>query len=296
MTRIDKQQGYIISNQVPISALLAGAKTDLENSANDATDTARLDAEILLAHCLRKNRAYLFTWPEKIPDQQTRDTFQALIAKRCDGIPLAYLTGEREFWSLTFKVTPDTLIPRPETELIVQLALDILKDKQGPVLDLGTGSGAIAISIASEVNSIEIDAADNSVAALVVAKENAAQHNVNVNFIESDWFDGITRTDYQLVVSNPPYIAKHDPHLRRGGLQHEPIAALQAADSGMAAIKRIAGACKDYCAAGAWLLIEHGHDQGPKTRKALEQAGFNNIQTGRDLESRDRVTLGQLPK
>ncbi len=280
---------------MPISALLAAAKTALDNSAEGATDTARLDAEILLAHCLKKNRAYLFTWPEKIPDPQICDSFQALIAKRCDGIPLAYLTGEREFWSLTLKVTPDTLIPRPETELIVQLALDILKRKKGPVLDLGTGSGAIAISIASEINSIDIDAADYSAAALAVAKENAALHNVNINFIESDWFENITRTDYQLVVSNPPYIAEHDPHLRRGGLQHEPIAALQAADSGMAAIKCITRASTAFCAPGAWLLIEHGHDQGLNTRKVLEQAGLNNIRTERDLESRDRVTLGQFP-
>lgn len=207
----------------------------------------------------------------------------------------------REFWSLDFQVTPDTLIPRPETELLVQLAIDCLNKQHrpgetpGPVLDLGTGSGAIAISIASEIPDIEIDATDNNPHTLAVARENANRHRVDVNLIRSDWFSDIVRSDYRLVVSNPPYIAASDPHLKRGGLQHEPIEALRAADAGMAAINIIASGSVKHCNPGAWLMIEHGYNQGSETRHVFQQAGYNNIHTERDLESRDRVTLGQIP-
>lgn len=274
---------------------MSAARSALETASGESIQSARLDAEILLAHCLQKNRAYLFTWPERIADPSVCKHFFDLIKQRCEGLPLAYLTGEREFWSLQFTVTPDTLIPRPETELIVELAIDKLHQQPGPLLDLGTGSGAIAISIATEVANGEIDAVDNSPAAISIARQNANRHGVEVNFIESDWFKNIVRTDYQVIVSNPPYIAEDDPHLIRGGLQHEPIAALQAANAGMAAINTIAHNASDYCRPGAWLLIEHGYDQGSQTRQVLQETGFEKVHTEHDLESRDRVTMGQNP-
>lgn len=261
---------------------------------DQSSDTAQLDAEILLSHCLNKNRAYLYTWPEAEPDPSAVQQFHDLINQRAQDMPLAYLTGEREFWSLAFKVTPDTLIPRPETELIVQLAIDLLLQQPGPVLDLGTGSGAIAISIATEIKHITIDAADNSSAALKIAKHNAVQHNAEINFIESDWFSNISTKNYQLIISNPPYIAENDPHLTRGGLQHEPISALQASDTGMAAIKSIVQCAKNHMTREGWLLIEHGHDQGQLAREVFLKAGLVQVRTEPDLESRDRVTLGQL--
>ncbi len=221
--------------------------------------------------------------------------FQHLTTQRAQDIPIAYITGEQEFWSLPFKVTPDTLIPRPETELIVQLALDLLASQDGPILDLGTGSGAIAVSIATELKQPAIiDAVDNSSAALAIAKYNAKQQNTDINFFESDWFNSVLRTNYQLIISNPPYIAEHDPHLSRGGLQHEPLAALQAADAGLAAINIIAHNAHNYAVSGGWLLIEHGYDQGPQTRNIFQQSGLTRVHTEQDLESRDRVTLGQF--
>lgn len=260
-----------------------------------SSDTARLDAEVLLSHCLRKDRAYLYTWPEREIDESMHQQFTHLVSERAQGVPLAYLTGEREFWSLTFKVTRDTLIPRPETELIVQLTLDLLAVTTGPVLDLGTGSGAIAISLASECPQLTIDGLDNSAAALEVARHNAAHHGVNVNFIESDWFKNITRKDYQIIVSNPPYIDTSDPHLLQGGLPYEPLAALQAPDAGMAAIKEIVANVSSYAAAGGWCLIEHGYQQATLVRESFKAAGLKRIRTEQDIEYRDRVTLGQLP-
>lgn len=284
------QAKSVNTQHTSIAALLKEARSLI----GQTSDTAQLDAEILLSHCLGKNRAYLYTWPEITPDAPVVEQFQNLIEQRAQDIPLAYVTGEREFWSLPFKVTPDTLIPRPETELIVQLALDLLRSQPGPLLDLGTGSGAIAVSIATELKQIPIDAADNSRAALKIAKYNATQHNVDINFIESDWFEHISRTDYQIIISNPPYIAEHDVHLTRGGLQHEPLAALQATDDGLAAIKTIARHARHHAPAGGWLLIEHGHDQGPQTRDVFLQSGLTLVRTEKDLESRDRVTLGQF--
>ena len=248
-----------------------------------------------MSHCLNKDRAYLYTWPERVIETAVAQQFQTLIHERASGVPLAYLTGEREFWSLDFKVTRDTLIPRPETELIVQLTLDLLAETSGPVIDLGTGTGAIAISIATEQPTLSIDAVDNSIAALEIARHNAKRHGVKVNFIESNWFEKVSRRDYKFIISNPPYIDENDPHLLQGGLPYEPLAALQAPDAGMAAINAIAAQAETYAAAGAWLLIEHGYQQAKKVRNSFKAVGLKNIHTEQDIENRDRVTLGQLP-
>lgn len=201
--------------------------------------SARADAEILLAHCLQKPRSYLFTWPEKEVGQTLAAEFTRLVDARERGVPVAHLTGFREFWTLNLKVTPDTLIPRPETELLVETALTKLAGKQ-VVLDLGTGTGAIALALACEVPALHIIAADIFPTALAVAKENAQAHAIrNVQFILSDWFDALPAQRFDLIVSNPPYIEVQDPHLAQGDVRFEPPGALVSGDDGLHDIRRI---------------------------------------------------------
>jgi len=259
------------------------------------SDTARLDTELLLAHSLDTNRTHLYTWPEKIPDEAQQTCFLSLLQQRVSGVPVAYLTGVREFWSMPFRVTHDTLVPRPETELIVELAVELLHRQPGPVLDLGTGSGVIAISIASEHPQCDIDAVDLYEGALDVARSNALANEVDVRFFKSSWYDAIDRDDYRLIVTNPPYIAEDDPHLQSGGLQYEPISALRAGDEGMADIAVIVAGCSAHLMNNGWLLVEHGASQGSATRQLMRNAGLVQVRTGKDLESRDRVTLGCKP-
>ncbi len=278
------------SNQHSVASLLSDARTILAES----TDSPRLDAELLLAHCLKKNRTTLFTWPDASVADDIAENFLALIAERKKEVPIAYLTGSKEFWSLDFHVTKDTLIPRPDTELLVQLAVDALTDTPGPVLDLGTGSGAIAICIAKEHPSIRVDAVDNSAKALSVASHNAKKHGEQVNFLVSDWYQNVSASDYQIIVSNPPYIDAEDDHLQRGGLQHEPIAALRAAKNGMAAIKHIIEHASAHCRHDGQVMIEHGNDQGETTRRLMHKQGFTNVHTHQDIEDRDRVTIGKV--
>ncbi len=278
----------------PPSMSIAELLRDGTRRLTDSSDTARLDAELLLADCLQKNRAHLYTWPEKIPGSDAQVKFNHLIDQRKQGTPIAYLTGTREFWSLPFRVTRDTLVPRNDTELLVQLALDTLQLREGPVLDLGTGSGVIAISIATEHKNLPVDAIDHSEAALAVARDNARENNVDVQFIQSDWYQQVPRTDYQLIVSNPPYIAADDPHLHRGGLQFEPQGALVSAQNGLRDIAHIVANARLYMRADAWLLIEHGSTQGPATRQLMIDAGLRQTRTEQDIEARDRVSLGQI--
>ncbi len=278
------------SNTHTVASLLADARRLLEGKS----DSPRLDAELLLAHSLEKTRTYLFTWPEAQVEAAVARHFNELIEKRCNAWPIAYLTGSKEFWSLDFTVTTDTLVPRPDTELLVQLAVDALSHTPGPVLDLGTGSGVIAICIAKEHPSLPVDAVDNSAQALAVAQRNAQQHGVEVNFVQSNWYSEVKTNDYQLIVSNPPYIDPNDAHLHRGGLQHEPASALSADNNGMAAIENIVVHASQYCRSGGYLMIEHGFDQGPATRNTMQQSGFAGIRTEQDIEARDRVTLGQI--
>lgn len=257
------------------------------------TDSARLDAEILLCKVLKKPREYLYTWPEKETSLQQQTDYQSLIERRIAGVPLAYLTGEKEFWSHTFKVTPDTLIPRPDTELIVELSIAKLKVTGGPFLDLGTGSGAIAISVAKELPDIEVVASDNSDAALAVANANASRLNANVNFLQSNWFENIPAQLFSVIATNPPYIADNDPHLQRGGLQYEPLHALRSCENGFADITAIINKAPDYMSVGSWLLIEHGNTQGKRTAELMQNRQITQVETLKDLAQNDRVTLGQ---
>lgn len=278
------------NNKTTIASLIRQATRQF----SAVSTTARLDAEVLLAHCLEKDRAYLFTWPEHIPTPLQIEQFQSLVSARARAVPIAHLTGTREFWSMDFAVSKDTLIPRADTETLVEAALQRLADHPGPVLDLGTGSGIIAICIAREKPGVRVDAVDNSDAALAIARQNASRHGVQVNFSQSDWFSHVQHRDYCLVVANPPYLADNDAHLLADGLQHEPRNALVADAEGLADIQQIIAQVTGYTSDGASVMIEHGHTQGAAVRAMMQAGGFRQVTTRTDLESRDRVTLGTV--
>lgn len=262
------------------------------------SDSARLDAELLLAHCLHKPRSYLFTWPEAEPDQQQQARFTQLLQQRSSGQPVAYLLGYRNFWDLTLKVTPDTLIPRPETELLVETALELLATKPASqILELGTGSGAIAIALARALPSAGITATDISRPALQVAQENARTYNLgNISFLHADWLSNLpARQNFDLILSNPPYIATDDPHLHSGDVRFEPLSALASGTDGLDDIRRLIRQSVSFLKAEGVLMFEHGYDQGPETVKLMQQAGFGKVRCLKDLAGHDRITLGHVP-
>ena len=281
---------YIFS----IKGVLAEARTRL----SDITDSPALDAELLLAYCLGKNQTYLHTWPEKELDTTQLTCFQKLLEKRLDDYPIAYLTGEKAFWTLDLIVTPDVLIPRPETELLVEIALDrIKKIKQPKVLDLGTGTGAIALAIASERPDAKIIACDNSNAALKVAHKNTIKNNLEgqVKFIQSNWFSNIDQQKFDLIVSNPPYIAPDDPHLLQT-IRHEPQSALAAHKNGMADIELIIKNSTSYLQPQSFLIIEHGYNQAKLAQQLFAENNYNEIESFKDLNEIERLTRGACPR
>lgn len=253
------------------------------------------DAGLLLGHVLGRSRGWLYAHAGDTVAGAQAEAFRALQARREQGEPVAYLCGRRGFWTLDLTVTPDTLIPRPETELLVELALERLCGGDTSVADLGTGSGAIALALASERPRARVIATDASAAALEVARANAHRLGLrNVDFRLGDWFGALEGERFELVASNPPYIEAGDPHLRRGDLRHEPQAALASGPDGLDAIRAIAAAAPAHLATGGWLLLEHGWTQGAAVRALLEAAGLVEVATHADLEQRDRVTLGRL--
>ena len=256
-----------------------------------------VDAEFLLVHVLRKPRSWLFAHREDAVPHEAAEAFEALVRRRVAGEPVAYLTGRRGFWRFDLAVTPDTLIPRPETELLVELALERLPaDRDLRVADLGTGSGAIAIALAYERPRARVVASDASPRAVAVARENAVALGLaNLTVAEGDWFAPLAGERFHLVASNPPYIALGDPHLSDGDLRFEPETALSSGADGLDAIRRIAADAPAHLESGGWLLLEHGWDQGAAVRELLMLAGFEQVATERDLEGRDRVTLGRKP-
>jgi release factor glutamine methyltransferase len=256
---------------------------------------ARWEAEVLLAHALGRERSWLYAHADAVPDPDAVALFDGLLQRRIDGTPLAHLLGRRAFWRLDLAVTPDTLVPRPETELLVELALERLPaDSACAVLDLGTGSGAIALALALERPLARVTAVDASEAALEVARANAREHGLaHVEFVLSDWLAALAGRTFDLVASNPPYLADDDPHLAAGELRHEPRAALVSGADGLDAIRRIAVDALRATREGGWLLVEHGWTQGAQARAILERAGWRDVKTDRDLEGRDRVTLGR---
>lgn len=255
------------------------------------------DAEVLLAHALGQGRGWLYAHADDRPTADQAARFDDLLLRRVAGEPVAYLCGRRGFWTLDLAVTPDTLIPRPETECLVELALARLPaDRDVDVADLGTGSGAIALALACERPRARVVATDASMAALAVAHGNARDAGLgNVEFRAGDWFDALDERGFDLVASNPPYIAEGDPHLSQGDLPHEPASALSSGVDGLDAIRVIAAQAPAYLRPGGWLLLEHGWNQGEPVRALLSAAGFVDVATHHDLERRERVSVGRLP-
>ena len=256
----------------------------------------RLDAEALLCHLLQRERSYLRSWPEREIDAELNAQFQTLVARRQQGEPLAYLIGWREFWSLRLHVTRATLIPRPDTELLVEQALArIPAAAQWQIADLGTGSGAIALAIASERPHCQFTATDFSPAALQVATDNATQLGIhNIEFRHGSWCEALANNHYQMIVSNPPYIDASDHHLQHDGLPFEPQSALTPGGDGLAALRIIIDHARPHLDTPGWLLLEHGYNQGEMVRELLQQAGYHGAITLQDLGGQDRLTLAQL--
>ena len=288
-----------------IQSLLTHDKAALEAALELDSGSARIEAQCLLQAVLQVNRAYLLTHPEQILGAEQQAHYVALLERRLRGEPLAYILGEREFFGLNFKVTPATLIPRPDTELLVELALQRIPKPlpaspcQGRsvdkyrVLDLGTGSGAIALSIAHVRPNIEVTAVDASQEALEVARENARRLDIgNVRLLRSDWFAALADERFDLIVSNPPYIADGDAHLVQGDLRFEPCAALASGADGLDDIRRIVAGAKEHLHPGGWLLFEHGYDQAGRVRELLGAAGYTEVFSARDLAGIERVSGG----
>ena len=266
----------------------------LQQSCRDIDD---IDARILLQHVLHVSHAHLIAHAdEQTLDSKQAQSFRRLTERRVQGEPVAYLIGKREFYSLGFTVTPAVLIPRPETELLVDLALArIPLDLPWKILDLGTGSGAIALALAKHRPLANIVAVDFSADALAVAKTNASELGVNnVRFVEADWFDDFNGERFDLIVSNPPYIADSDPHLAQGDLRFEPLMALAAEGEGLDCIRSIIAAAPAHLAAGGALLLEHGYDQAEACRQLLSEAGFVRTFSRPDLAGIPRVSGGAL--
>lgn len=261
----------------------------------ETSPSVMLDTQVLLTHVLRCNTAHLAAWPEKtLSDAQLAD-FQKLVVKRRQGVPVAHLTGSREFWSLDFLVDNSTLIPRPETETLVEYLLDNFGNRENlKLLDMGTGTGAIAISIATEKPGWEIVASDISEQALELARQNRSQHDTsNVTLIHSDWFQNIDAENFDIIISNPPYIASDDHHLSQGDVRFEPQTALSSGVTGMDDIEHLCAQAKKYLLQNGWLIVEHGYNQKQLVAECFAKNGFSGIEQKQDLSGHTRMTAGK---
>ncbi|WP_071913147.1 peptide chain release factor N(5)-glutamine methyltransferase [Aeromonas sp. SCS5] len=260
-------------------------------------ESPRADADVLLCHLLDCRRSYLMTWPERELDAAQQATLQTWLVRRLNGEPIAHLVGEREFWSLPLKVSPATLIPRPDTEVLVEQAL--AKIPQGPcaVLDLGTGTGAIALAIKSERPELDVWAVDRMADAAALARENSAALGLPIEVRDGSWFAPLDEQAprFAVIVSNPPYIDGADPHLEQGDVRFEPRSALVADEAGLADIRHIATHASAHLHSEGWLLLEHGWDQGMAVRQLLQDLGYRSVTTVRDYGENERVTLGMCP-
>lgn len=255
-----------------------------------------VDARVLMRAALGVSDAHLAAHPEQALSRDERDRYLGWVERRHAGAPVAYLTGEREFYSFAFKVTPAVLIPRPETELLVETALEhIPVDEPCRVLDLATGSGCVSVAIAKHRPRARVTATETSREALALARENAARHGAAVEFVESGWFEALSGRRFEMIVANPPYIAAGDPHLNAGDVRFEPRDALVAGPTGLECIEVIVeGAARYLTAGGGWLLFEHGYDQGACSRALLAAAGYEDVVTRRDLAGIERVSGGKV--
>ncbi|HHQ4517608.1 peptide chain release factor N(5)-glutamine methyltransferase [Aeromonas veronii] len=264
-------------------------------------ESPRADADVLLCHLLGCRRSYLMTWPERELDAAQQATLQGWLARRLNGEPIAHLVGEREFWSLPLKVSPATLIPRPDTEVLVEQALTRIPQGPCAVLDLGTGTGAIALALKSERPEVDVWAVDRMADAAALARENSAALGLPIEVRDGSWFEPLGEPDrdntprFAVIVSNPPYIDGADPHLEQGDVRFEPRSALVADDAGLADIRHIVAHAPAYLLPDGWLLLEHGWDQGEAVRQLLRDGGYREVATVRDYGDNDRVTLGLCP-
>ncbi len=273
-----------------IRSILQNAHSHLSDS-----ESPHLDAEVLLCHVLQCPRSHLLAYPEQKLTIAEFDAFSTLLTARAGGQPIAYLVGHKEFWSLSLRVNQTTLIPRPDTEILVEQGLNSLSpEKYQQVLDLGTGSGAIALAIAHERPDCEVFGTDISRAAVQLAKRNAERLKLgNTHWLISDWFNAIKILPFDLIVSNPPYIRINDPHLHQGDVRFEPLSALQAGITGLTDLEAIIANARLYLRRQAWLCLEHGYDQAEAVQRLLNRYGYTNISSHRDLAAQVRVTQAQ---
>lgn len=269
----------------------------LAHAAQIDSPTAQLDAELLLAFVFEKPRSYLYTWPDKTVTEAQVAAFMTLLERRQRGEPVAYLLGRQGFWTLDLQVAKHTLIPRADTELLVESALQLADASSTlKVLDLGTGTGALALALASERPLWAVTGVDRIESAVALAQNNQRQLQLaNVEFLSSHWFSALTAQRYDLIVSNPPYIADNDPHLQQGDVRFEPLSALVSGPDGLDDIRLIIAQAPSYLTANGWLLLEHGFDQASAVRELLQQAGFIDVSSQRDLSGHQRISLGRLP-
>jgi release factor glutamine methyltransferase len=277
---------------VTIASLLAEATQRIATANALEPREARLEARVLLAQALNVDHAWLIGHDRDIPTSAQQHRIAQLVHRRTEGEPVAYILGEREFYGRRFKVTPDVLIPRPDTELLVDAALERLpQDRPARILDLGTGSGCIAISLALERPGCHITAVDISPAALAVATQNAAELGAQVHFLLSNWFNALPALQYDLIVSNPPYIEQDDTHLRQGDLLREPTHALASGKDGLVAIRQIAADSPRFLLPGGALLLEHGWLQSEAVQSLLSQAGYRRTVPRQDLSGIRRIVI-----
>lgn len=259
-------------------------------------ESAKLEAEVLLCHLLKISRAQLYTWPERELTEQQAKAFFDLVSQRQQGQPIAYLTGQREFWGLELQVNSNTLIPRADTETLVDIALQktaLYSHPKLTLLDLGTGSGAIALALASELPQAEIHAIDYSNAALATAQSNAQQLNLAIQFHQGSWFDPVKDLKFDIIVSNPPYIESADPHLSQGDLRFEPSQALASGADGLDDLRVIISQAASHLNSQGWLMVEHGYNQALSVADLFKQSGYQAIELITDLAGQPRVTIGQ---
>ncbi|MBT6105099.1 peptide chain release factor N(5)-glutamine methyltransferase [SAR92 clade bacterium H231] len=269
------------------------------NELSPASDTALLDTELLLCHSLSVDRAWLKTWPDKILSAPDMQRFEQLFRRRLEGEPVAFIIGSQGFWTLDLKVSPHTLIPRPETELLVETAMQLELPNNSQVLDLGTGTGAIALALASEYPQWQMTAVDVQASAVELAEQNRLACRLkNVTIYQSDWFAAVAnrqpQTLFNLIVSNPPYIEIDDAHLFEGDVRFEPASALVSGTQGLDDLQLVIGQSSGFLAPAGWLLVEHGHAQGLAVRDLFNEAGYVLVETRQDYNQLDRITLGRL--
>ncbi len=269
----------------------------LRNAELPDSPTARLDVELLLAAALGKPRSFLHTWPERIVSSEAAQTFNGYLQRRRTGEPVAYILGQQGFWNIDLEVATHTLIPRPETEMLVESALELLPASIAHrLLDLGTGTGAIALSLAKDRAQWSVTAVDRVDEAVQLAERNRQRlHLENAQVLRSHWFSAVEGQRFDLILSNPPYIPANDPHLIEGDVRFEPSSALVSGPDGLDDLRLIISQAPAHLLAGGWLLLEHGYDQGAAVRELLSHHGFEQIQTRRDLADHERITFGRVP-